>query len=449
MTRTQIRAAGALLALVAFPSGAIGAVATDTIEPTTYAWADVASAASELPLVGDDVGATVPIGFPFRFFGDAFTDVTISTNGYLTFGGPGYAFSNTALPSPGAPRNLLAVFWDDLYVRSGLGHVYVARDGAAPARRLIVTWAGVDFFGSAAGADRLTFQVILEEGSGRAVFQYRDMLTGARGAGTEATIGAQDATATVGVQYARDTAVVTNGLALLFAPVDGDGDGLPDDYEVRYGADPSDPASPGATQDPDGDGLDWLQEWVAGTNPRVADTDGDGVGDGQELALGTDPLRGDGPTPTIVLSGPSPVFGQIVFRFGVAGSTAGVSGMRVYFGPRPGTAPGDYAGHADLGADQRTGLIDRAWLPGVPVAYFRVAATSTVDGVVYAGRLSNEHATYFAGEKPGTFPDEKGTWGATSSSSGGCATGGGPAAASALLAGVAALAMRLRGKRRR
>lgn len=42
--------------------------------------------------------------------------------------------------------------------------------------------------------------------------------------------------------------------------VDGDGDGLPDDWEVAHGSDPADPAD-GAT-DPDGDGYTLLEDWL-------------------------------------------------------------------------------------------------------------------------------------------------------------------------------------------
>ena len=49
---------------------------------------------------------------------------------------------------------------------------------------------------------------------------------------------------------------------------DSDGDGMPDEWESRYGLNPTDPAD--AAQDPDGDGLTNLQEFRAGTDPREA-----------------------------------------------------------------------------------------------------------------------------------------------------------------------------------
>jgi hypothetical protein len=58
--------------------------------------------------------------------------------------------------------------------------------------------------------------------------------------------------------------------------VDTDGDGMLDGYEVRHGLhlwlDDS-------AEDPDGDGLSHVEEFVAGTDPHEADTDGDGVDD--------------------------------------------------------------------------------------------------------------------------------------------------------------------------
>ncbi|HKY32479.1 MAG TPA: FG-GAP-like repeat-containing protein [Candidatus Polarisedimenticolia bacterium] len=98
------------------------------------------------------------------------------------------------------------------------------------------------------------------------------------------------------------------------APLDQDGDGLTDVFEVTFGFNPLAPGD--ESLDPDGDGLDNLAEQMAGsdptnpdtdgdgltdgeevttygTNPLAADTDGDGLGDAQEIAAGTDPLNRD------------------------------------------------------------------------------------------------------------------------------------------------------------
>jgi uncharacterized protein (DUF1800 family) len=46
-----------------------------------------------------------------------------------------------------------------------------------------------------------------------------------------------------------------------------------------------------ATHDADGDGLKNRDEWLSGTNPRLADTDGDGINDRMEILEGSDPNR--------------------------------------------------------------------------------------------------------------------------------------------------------------
>lgn len=76
--------------------------------------------------------------------------------------------------------------------------------------------------------------------------------------------------------------------------IDTDGDGLPDDQEPMYGADPT-------KTDTDGDGLTDYEEAKAwGTDAANPDTDGDGYRDGDEVRAGYDP-KGSGKLPAPVL----------------------------------------------------------------------------------------------------------------------------------------------------
>lgn len=81
-------------------------------------------------------------------------------------------------------------------------------------------------------------------------------------------------------------------------PIDMDGDGVddfdrdydgqPDLWEYRYSLNLRDTQD--AWEDADSDGLLNREEFLAGTNPRLADTDGDEFDDGLELAQGGDAL---------------------------------------------------------------------------------------------------------------------------------------------------------------
>jgi uncharacterized protein (DUF1800 family) len=72
------------------------------------------------------------------------------------------------------------------------------------------------------------------------------------------------------------------GIQIINTSGDNDLDTIPDWWEIKHRSDVT------ANADPDGDGLDWLAEFNAGSDPRLADTDNDGLDDAAEVAAGTD-----------------------------------------------------------------------------------------------------------------------------------------------------------------
>jgi hypothetical protein len=83
------------------------------------------------------------------------------------------------------------------------------------------------------------------------------------------------------IYYYRLVDVDTSGTWTYHGPicVDWDGDGMPDDWEIEHGLDPTVDDS---MLDADGDGLTNLEEYERGTDPNNPDTDGDGILDGDE-----------------------------------------------------------------------------------------------------------------------------------------------------------------------
>jgi uncharacterized protein (DUF1800 family) len=75
------------------------------------------------------------------------------------------------------------------------------------------------------------------------------------------------------------------------ALLDGDGDGLPQGWEIECAL--SDTNALDSAEDQDGDTLTAAQEFAAGTHPQSADSDADGLRDDLELSLGSHPLLRD------------------------------------------------------------------------------------------------------------------------------------------------------------
>ncbi|MDH7486538.1 MAG: S8 family serine peptidase [Anaerolineae bacterium] len=173
----------------------------------TFAWADISASGTAVALGDDQWRGPFPVGFAFPFYGQTFTEFYLSSNGWLSFSLPSSSeSSNDPLPNTGAPRNLVAIFWDDLNPGSGGQVRYLAESD-----RLVVSFLGVPRYSS---GGPYTFQALLTP-DGVITLQYLTML------GTrlnEATVGIQNADASQGLQIAYNQSYVHDGLAVRITP---------------------------------------------------------------------------------------------------------------------------------------------------------------------------------------------------------------------------------------
>ncbi len=92
-----------------------------------FHYIDISAVATTLPLGDDEVSGALPLGFPFKFYGNTFTQVYVGSNGFIGFnaGMSDGCCSGRSFPSPGNPGdNLIAGFWTDLNPGSGGSYSY-------------------------------------------------------------------------------------------------------------------------------------------------------------------------------------------------------------------------------------------------------------------------------------------------------------------------------------
>lgn len=120
----------------------------------------------------DAVSALMPIGFDFWYMGTWYTQVSATTNGWLTLGGvpSNYEYSNN-LGTGGSPRPVIAPLWDDLDV-TAFSNVTYKTTGTTGSRVFTLQYLNVKWNYLSAGSV-CSFQVKLYEGSGKIEFVYR------------------------------------------------------------------------------------------------------------------------------------------------------------------------------------------------------------------------------------------------------------------------------------
>ncbi len=154
----------------------------------TYDWVEIAPASGgqgtslglqDFDRWEDDV-VIVDLPFPFTYYGQTFTKMTVCSNGWISMGGTDVRnYRNWTLPSPATPDNLIAVYWDDLHVQSSNSGIYSWYDEAN--HRLIIQWDNVA--NSVNYGVSETFEVILDDpaygsgdtGDGIITMHYQDV----------------------------------------------------------------------------------------------------------------------------------------------------------------------------------------------------------------------------------------------------------------------------------
>ena len=154
-------------------------------------------AANVLALTGDDAATSVPLPFPFRFYGQEYTTAFVSTNGNVNFLATNTTVANVAIPATGAPNAAIYSFWDDLLVDASAS-VRTGLLGTTPNRRFVVEWRNVRFFNDT--TRRIDLNVVLHE-NGQILTQHRNRADDGRELGNSATLGIENATGTVALQF--------------------------------------------------------------------------------------------------------------------------------------------------------------------------------------------------------------------------------------------------------
>ncbi|HOD17035.1 MAG TPA: C25 family cysteine peptidase [Candidatus Cloacimonadota bacterium] len=219
-------------------------------ECPVYSWIGIAPAEGgsgiALPISDPDQGseegdgdnatslAVVTLPFTFTFYGLQYTQITVCSNGFLAMGVTENAeFRNYRIPGAMGPGAMIAPFWDDLATAAD-GGIYTWYDTANHA--FIVEW--YHLVNGYQPSYQETFQVILYDpafyptslGDGPIKIQYQtfnnvDTSTTTTNQGVYCTIGIENATQDIGLEYSFNNTYPTaasplgNGRALYITNV--------------------------------------------------------------------------------------------------------------------------------------------------------------------------------------------------------------------------------------
>ncbi len=173
-----------------------------------YDWVELDGLGIQLNLPANtDYTQTVNLPFTFKYYGQDYNQVRVSTDGWMAFGsGTQTAPTNYSLPHMDNVSSMVAVFWDDLYDNVFyMGEIIYYND--IPNHRFIIQWDSISQNNVLVEIVKETFQVILlnpqyyptSSGNGEIIMQYKWVE-----APETNTIGIENFSQNVGLQYVFD-----------------------------------------------------------------------------------------------------------------------------------------------------------------------------------------------------------------------------------------------------
>jgi hypothetical protein len=199
---------------------------TDTYGGPSYHWTEISGTGTEiLPSSDDSWVGNIDLGFFFNYYGTDYSQIAIGNNGILFSGVGTSQYINQPIGQTPNIHGFIAPYWDDVVTWNSAGSVYYETLGTAPNRMFVVEWYNNGHYHDSSGF--VTFETILYEGTNNILYQYKDVtfgsVSGAVGGdnppydyGGSATVGIEDPTGNIGLQYSYNEQVIYTGLAILF-----------------------------------------------------------------------------------------------------------------------------------------------------------------------------------------------------------------------------------------
>ena len=171
-----------------------------------FAWIDATG--GEPHNLKDDAWTTVPLPFPFIFYGESYDTLYIGSNGFVSFGA-GYSKWHGVVPFIGPPNNAIYGLGEDLNPAEGAQGVIYTK--ALDDDRFVIEYHQVEHWSS---GNPETFEIILDASDNTILLQYQQVSWP-----DFANVGIENSDGSRGVSYSyANDPPLTPGLAVKFTP---------------------------------------------------------------------------------------------------------------------------------------------------------------------------------------------------------------------------------------